>query len=77
MLLPCVLMGRFQHECMLYNAERGALKPRDLEGRRVGVRSYTQTTGAWLRGHLTNDYDVDITKVHWVNVRGRACSRIS
>ena len=66
-LLPCVLMGRFQHECMLYNAERGALKPRDLEGRRVGVRSYTQTTGAWLRGHLTNDYDVDITKVHWVN----------
>jgi 4,5-dihydroxyphthalate decarboxylase len=66
-LLPCVLMGRFQHGCLLYNSERGTLKPRDLEGRRVGVRSYTQTTGAWLRGHLKNDYGVDVTKVQWVN----------
>jgi 4,5-dihydroxyphthalate decarboxylase len=66
-LLPCVLMGRFQHNCLLYNSERGTLEPRDLEGRRVGVRSYTQTTGAWLRGHLKNDYGVDTDKVHWVN----------
>ena len=66
-LLPCVLMGRFQHNCLLYNSERGTLAPKDLEGRRVGVRSYTQTTGAWLRGHLQNDYDCDISRVHWVN----------
>ena len=66
-LLPCVLMGRFQHNCLLYNSERGTLTPKDLEGRRVGVRSYTQTTGAWLRGHLQNDYGCDISKVHWVN----------
>src|SRR6185369_11186277 len=44
-LLPCVLMGRFQHNCLLYNSEKGTLTPKDLEGRRVGVRSYTQTTG--------------------------------
>jgi 4,5-dihydroxyphthalate decarboxylase len=31
------------------------------------VRSYTQTTGTWLRGHLQNDYGVDIHRVHWVN----------
>ena len=66
-LLPCVLMGRFQHNCLLYNSERGTLTPKDLEGRRVGVRSYTQTTGAWLRGHLQNDYGCDISRVHWVN----------
>jgi len=66
-LLPCVLMGRFQHNCLLYNSERGTLVPKDLEGRRVGVRSYTQTTGTWLRGHLQNDYGCDISKVHWVN----------
>ncbi len=66
-LLPCVLMGRFQHNCLLYNSERGTLVPRDLEGRRVGVRSYTQTTGTWLRGHLQNDYGVDISRVNWVN----------
>ena len=31
------------------------------------MRSYTQTTGTWLRGHLQNDYGVDIYRVKWVN----------
>jgi 4,5-dihydroxyphthalate decarboxylase len=65
-LLPAVMMGRFQHHCMFYNAERSKLTPADLPGRRVGVRSYAQTTGAWLRGHLQNDFGVDPAQVHWV-----------
>jgi 4,5-dihydroxyphthalate decarboxylase len=65
-LLPAVMLGRFQHHCMLYNAERGRITPPDLEGRRVGVRSFAQTTGVWLRGHLQNDYGVDIARVQWV-----------
>ncbi len=66
-LMPCVMLGRFQHGTLLYNSERGKLALSDLPGRRVGVRSYTQTTGAWLRGHLQNDYGVDIYRVQWVN----------
>jgi 4,5-dihydroxyphthalate decarboxylase len=66
-LMPCVMLGRFQHGTLLYNSARGKLSMSDLEGRRVGVRSYTQTTGTWLRGHLQNDYGVDIYKVKWVN----------
>ena len=65
-LLPAVMMGRFQHNCMLYNAERGRITPADLPGRRVGARSFAQTTGVWLRGHLQNDYGVDPSRVHWV-----------
>src|SRR5262249_53282104 len=65
-LLPAVMMGRFQHNCMLYNAERGPITPSDLGGRRVGARSFAQTTGVWLRGHLQNDYGVDLGRVHWV-----------
>jgi 4,5-dihydroxyphthalate decarboxylase len=65
-LLPAVMMGRFQHECMLYDSERGRITPADLPGRRVGARSYAQTTGVWLRGHLQNDYGVDVDAVHWV-----------
>ena len=42
------------------------LKPRDLEGRRVGIRSFTTTTGAWLRGILANEHGVDLDAVHWV-----------
>jgi 4,5-dihydroxyphthalate decarboxylase len=66
-LLPAVMMGRFQHHCMLYNAERGRITPSDLPGRRVGMRSFAQTTGVWLRGHLQNDYGVDIGRVQWVS----------
>src|SRR5437763_1895712 len=65
-LLPLVMMGRFQHNCMFYNSARGRLAPADLPGRRVGVRAYSQTTGAWLRGILANDYGVDTARVHWV-----------
>jgi 4,5-dihydroxyphthalate decarboxylase len=65
-LLPATVMGRFQHGCMLHNAERGRLTPSDLAGRRVGVRAYSQTTGVWLRGILQNDYGVDLSRVHWV-----------
>jgi 4,5-dihydroxyphthalate decarboxylase len=65
-LLPAVMLGRFQHNALLCNAERGPLAPSDLPGRRVGVRAYTQTTGAWLRGMLAADYGVAIDRIQWV-----------
>ena len=60
------MLARFQHGTMLFNAERGKLTPNDLPGRRIGVRSYSQTTGVWLRGILQNDYGVDLSGVQWV-----------
>ena len=65
-LLPAAMLARFQHGAMLFNAGRGKLSPSDLPGRRIGVRSYSQTTGAWLRGILANDFDVDLSRVLWV-----------
>jgi 4,5-dihydroxyphthalate decarboxylase len=65
-LLPAAMLARFQHGCMLFNAARGKLGPADLPGCRIGVRAYSQTTGAWLRGILENDYEVDLSRVHWV-----------
>ena len=64
-LLPAAMLARFQHNAMLYNSERGTLIPRDLAGKRIGVRSWNQTTGAWLRGILANDYGVDFSGVQW------------
>jgi 4,5-dihydroxyphthalate decarboxylase len=65
-LLPDVVVARFQHGYALYNARRGTLKPADLNGKRVGIRSFTTTTGAWLRGILANDYGVDLNSIDWV-----------
>jgi 4,5-dihydroxyphthalate decarboxylase len=65
-LLPSVVIARFQHAYALYNAKLGTLKPADLNGKRVGIRSFTTTTGAWLRGILANDYGVDLASIDWV-----------
>ena len=65
-LLPATLLGRFQHSYALYNPAHGTLGPSDLEGKRVGIRSFTTTTGAWIRGILANDYGVDLDKIKWV-----------
>jgi len=65
-LIPATVLGRGQHHTIAYNPQRGPLRASDLEGKRVGVRAYTQTTGAWVRGFLNDDYGVDPAKVHWV-----------
>jgi len=65
-LLPATIVGRNQHHTIFYNAERGHLAPSDLNGKRVGVRAYTQTTGAWVRGFLSGDYGIDLDRVTWV-----------
>ena len=69
-LLPAVMFGRFQHNTLVYSAERGRLAPQDLPGKRIAVRSYTQTTGVWIRGIVENDYGVDLNKAHWTVQEG-------
>ncbi|HEV7877648.1 hypothetical protein [Bradyrhizobium sp.] len=65
-LLPSVVMARFQHAFALYNAKSGTLMPADLNNKRIGIRSFTTTTGAWLRGILANDHGVDLDSIDWV-----------
>ena len=65
-LLPFVVLARFQHPFLVYNAARGALAPEDLHGKRVGVRSYSVTTGAWIRHILAEDHRVDLSRIRWI-----------
>ena len=65
-LLPAAMLARFQHGALLCNAARGRLTPADLPGKRIGVRSWSQTTGVWMRGILQNDYGLDLSGVQWV-----------
>ena len=65
-LLPATVVGRGQHHTIAYNAERGELRPQDLKGKRVGVRSYTVTTGVWVRGILEEEYGVAPDSINWV-----------
>jgi 4,5-dihydroxyphthalate decarboxylase len=62
-LLPVTTLVRPQHQTLV---TCGALTVNDVEGRTVGVRSWSQTTGVWLRGFLTEQFGVDLRKVDWV-----------
>jgi len=67
-MLPAPISGRFQHHCIAFNHERGPLAPKDIEGRRVGVRTYSQTTGLWVRGILQHEYGVNLDDVRWMTI---------
>ena len=64
-LVPFVVMARYQHPYLVCNKSK-PLRPEELMGKRVGVRSYSVTTGAWVRHILTQDHRVDVSKIRWV-----------
>lgn len=64
--LPVFVLRQFHHAPIVYNVQSGVASPRDLEGKKVGVRAYTVTTGVWARGILATEYGVDLSKVTWV-----------
>src|SRR6202035_4018194 len=64
--IPVFLTRNFHHWAIFYNVNSGITKPKDLEGRTVGVnRGYTVTTGLWARGILHTEYGVDLNKITW------------
>jgi 4,5-dihydroxyphthalate decarboxylase len=67
LLLPVTALGRDQHQTLV---TMGRLTVDDLEGRSVGVRAWSQTTGVWVRGFLTEQYGVDLRRIDWRTYEG-------
>ena len=64
--LPVFVVRRFHHGGLLVRPDAGINTPKDLEGKKVGVRAYSVTTGVWLRQVLIDEFGVDASKVTWV-----------
>jgi 4,5-dihydroxyphthalate decarboxylase len=64
--LPIFLQRRFHHAGLLVRPDVGIKTPKDLEGKKVGVRAYSVTTGVWTRGILIDEFGLDSSKVTWV-----------
>ena len=65
--VPVFLVRAFHHGAILVNTKAGIARPKDLEGKRVGVnRGYTVTTGVWARSILQEEHGVDLGKITWV-----------
>lgn len=64
--LPVVLHGNYHHRSIWTWEGLGGIGPEDLRGRRIGVRAYSQTTGLWVRGVLSDTYGVASQDITWV-----------
>lgn len=64
--LPIFFERRFHHAGLVVRPDSGIQGPKDLEGKKVGVRAYSVTTGVWTRGILVNEFGVDSSRVTWV-----------
>ena len=64
--LPIFVLRKFHHSGLLVREDSGIKTPKDLEGRKVGVRAYSVTTGVWTRQVLIDEFGVDNSKITWV-----------
>jgi 4,5-dihydroxyphthalate decarboxylase len=63
--LPVFPSRMFRHGFITIDS-RVIQKPKDLEGKRVGVQLYTMTAAVWLRGLLQHDHGVDLSTIEWI-----------
>lgn len=63
--IPVFPHRRFRHSYIFVNSEAGIRRPKDLEGRKVGIRTWQTTAGLWITGILEEHYGVDITRIRW------------
>src|SRR5216684_4335878 len=55
----------FRHSCIYVHAGSKIRKPKDLIGKRVASPEYQMTAPVWIRGILSDEYDVDPAAVEY------------
>ena len=64
--LPIFLTRGFYHGTLSCRKDSSFRSPSELNGKKIGVRSYTFTPGVWTRGILNSEYGLDPNSVTWV-----------
>jgi 4,5-dihydroxyphthalate decarboxylase len=63
--IPVFLSRAFRHSAIFVRTDRGIRTPADLKGKRVGTPEYFTTMLVWLRGLLSDEYDVQPSDLFW------------
>jgi 4,5-dihydroxyphthalate decarboxylase len=63
--IPVFPHRRFRHGFIFINTGKNITKPKDLIGKKVGVKSYQVTAVLWLRGMLEEHYGVPHKSIEW------------
>lgn len=64
--IPAFPNRKFRHSYIFCNTRAGIREPKDLEGKRVGLRGWAATASLWVRGILQRWYDVELRRITWV-----------
>lgn len=56
----------FRHSAIYVCKGSDIKQPADLEGKTVGIPEWAQTAGVYVRGFLSEHYNVDLRTIHWV-----------
>src|SRR5487761_1769353 len=64
--LPVFTKRKPAFQFIFCRSDAGIYAPKDLEGKRIGSRSYRTALTVWGRGFLQHRYGVDLSKLHWV-----------
>ncbi len=68
--LPVVMAARSHHRSLFAAPKSPVSSVGDLRGARVGVRSYSQTTGLWVRGWLEDEFGLSASAMNWIVFEG-------
>ena len=74
--LPVFVSRVFRHSAIYVGKGSGIRRPKDLEGRRVGIPEWSQTAGIYARGLLAHEYGVDLASIDWRQAGVREPGRI-
>jgi 4,5-dihydroxyphthalate decarboxylase len=69
--IPAFPNRKFRLSYIFVNGSSGIEKPKDLEGKRVGIMQWDNTAGVWARGALQHHYDVDLRRICWQAVQAK------
>ena len=64
--IPVFPFRSFRHSFVFVNSKSGIRTPKDLRSKRVGIPRYQQSACTWIRGILSDHYDVPVTSVDYV-----------
>jgi 4,5-dihydroxyphthalate decarboxylase len=63
--IPIFPSRSFRHSCIYVNRDSGIREPKDLIGKRVGTPEYQLTACVWIRGILSDEFNVPTASVRY------------